>query len=84
MVCEIENTIMRKVATALIEAGCYIRVYDGEEYTGKTTRDVSVIMQQVAHTDETHYSVRRRSEGGPCQYEGVGFVHFVRGNAKGN
>jgi len=72
---ELEAKIFRKACKALIEAGYELRLYDGEEITTPKTKDVKVMMDAQATTDEDCIFVYN-----PGEKERIGWVIFTYGN----
>jgi len=74
----IEMTIVRKTAGALIDAGYFVSVNDGDETTVMDSRMVSEIMAAVFTTDEDYFYARREATGKDRDYDS--FVRFIYGN----
>lgn len=70
---QLETRIIRKAASAIIEAGYSIRVYDGEEFATEQTSKLSEVMAEVFATEETYFYAY---QDGLCR----GMVWFIHGN----
>jgi hypothetical protein len=71
-----ERAIARKTAQALIAAGFFVRVHDGEDWACERTTKLPVIMAAIMATDEETLHVYREDTGA-ARY---GWVQFVYGN----
>jgi hypothetical protein len=71
----IEQKIARFTVRALLDAGFFITVYDGEEMTVTRSRDVATICDAMNTTDEDFLFVYRDGER-----DRFGWVRFVYGN----
>jgi hypothetical protein len=80
----IEKRIARQTIERMVEAGYFVKVYDGEEWACAETQDVNVALNAMMTTDEDRLYVFRKNEGdvqGAETFEKIGWVFFVYGNS---
>lgn len=70
----IERAVVRHAATALIAAGCELRLHDGEDFSTERTTSVDLIMAELMATDDEHLWVY-----GPDD-SSKGWIYLVYGN----
>lgn len=76
----VEKQICDSLVTAAINRpeGLFIRVYDGEEWATKWTRDAKAISAATAATDETSYHFGVKNAEGKMNAKG--YILLIHGN----
>lgn len=73
-----ELKILRRTVDALLKAGYFVSVNDGEETTLIDCREPLEIMNSAWTTDEDYLYVRKQGTGVDREYDA--FVRFIYGN----
>lgn len=74
----LELRIMRKTVEALIAAGYFITIDNGESEDIRNSKDVNAIMKEVFATDEDFVYVSKKPTPEDARYDA--FVRFIYGN----
>lgn len=80
-----ERAVIRHACTALIAAGCYLRVDNGEELVTPHTNKLNEVMDAIMQTDEEHIHVYKRHgvvhKKHGFEFNKLGWIFLVYGNA---